>query len=69
MDRLEHMAYLADSGRRNMTEDVAVEMHHAALPTGLGQVLGGAFRQPPAGIRDNQLDAFKPAIDQVPQEG
>src|SRR4051812_2048246 len=37
VDRLEHMAHLADLGCRHMTEDVTVEMHHAALPGPLAE--------------------------------
>ena len=31
MNGLEHAAHLANPGRRDLAEDVAIEMHHAAL--------------------------------------
>src|SRR4029077_20886722 len=50
MDGLEHMAHLADLGRRHVAEDVPIKMHHAALPSRLGQVLGRALHEAAAGI-------------------
>jgi hypothetical protein len=68
MDRLEHVADLADLARRHVAEDIAVEMHDAALPPGIGQKLVDALDQPPAGVRGNQLDALQPAVDKVTEE-
>ena len=53
---------------RAMTEDVAVEMHHAALPTRMGQIVGNALKQSTAGIRDDQLNASQAQIDKVTKE-
>jgi hypothetical protein len=63
MDSLEHMAHLADLGRRHVAEDIPVEMHHAALPSRLWQVLSRALHQAAAGIRNDQLHAREAAID------
>src|SRR3984957_2607145 len=68
MDSLEHMAHLADLGRRHVAEDIPVEMHHAALPSRLWQVLSRALHQAAAGIRNDQLHAREAAIDQVSQK-
>ena len=68
MDGLEHMAHLADLGRRHVAEDVPIKMHHAALPASVGQVLGGALHQAAAGIGNDQLHALEAAIDQVTQK-
>ena len=68
MDSLEHMAHLADLGRRHVAEDIPVEMHHAALPSRLWQVLGRALHQATAGIRNDQPHALEAAIDQVSQK-
>jgi len=43
VDGLEHQGHLAQLAGGDMAEDVAVEMHHAALPAGLWEVLGRAF--------------------------
>jgi hypothetical protein len=45
-----------------------VEMHHAALPSRLGQMLRGALRQAAAGIGNDQLHPLEAAIDQVSQK-
>ena len=63
MDSLEHMAHLADLGRRHVAEDIPVEMHHAALPSRLWQVLSRALHQAAAGIRNDQLHVREAAID------
>ena len=68
MNSLEHMAHLADLGRRYVAEDIPVEMHHAALPSRLWQVLSRALHQAAAGIRNDQLHAREAAIDQVSQK-
>ena len=65
MDSLEHVAHLANLGCRHVTEDVPVEMNHAALPARLRQILCGAFHQAAAGIGDDELHAIEPTIDQV----
>ena len=51
-----------------MAEDIPVEMHHAALPSRLWQVLSRALHQAAAGIRNDQLHAREAAIDQVSQK-
>ena len=69
MDRLQHVADISDFRRRNVAEDVAVEMHHAALPKGIEQILCSALDQPAAGIGDDQLDALETTLDQMAKEG
>ena len=63
MDGLEHMAHLADLGRRHVAEDVPIKMHHAALPSRLGQVLGRALHEAAAGIGNDQSHARETTID------
>ena len=46
--------------RRHMAEDIAVEMHHAALPAASGRTRG-ALNQAAAGVRNDQLDALEAA--------
>ena len=43
-------------------------MHDAALPAGLGEVLGRALDQAQAGIGDDQLDAGEATLLEVGQE-
>ena len=62
-DGLELVAHLADPGRRQVAEDIPVEMHHAALPSRLGQVFLGAFYQAPAGIGNDQPYALEATVD------
>ena len=69
MDGFEHVGHLAHLGRRHVAEDVAVEMHDAALPAGLGIDLDQALHQPETGVRDDELDAREAAFLQVLQEG
>ena len=68
MNSFEHMGHLAHLARWHMTEYVAVEMHHAALPARIGQIVGNALNQPTAGIRDDQLNASQAPIDKVTKE-
>ena len=65
MDSLEHVAHVANPGRRHVAEDVPVEMNHAALPARLRQILCGALHQAAAGIGNDELHAIEPTIDQV----
>ena len=51
-----------------MAEHVAVEVHDASLPAGIGEELGRALGQPHAGIRDDQPDAFQAALLQMLEE-
>jgi hypothetical protein len=51
--------HLAQFAGRHVTEDVAVKMHHAALPARLGEVLGGTLHQAHAGIGHDQLDTLQ----------
>jgi hypothetical protein len=69
MDGLEHQGHLAQLAGRHVAEDVAVEVHHAALPARLGEVLGRALDQAHAGIGDDQLDAAQAAPLEMGQEG
>src|SRR6516165_8649219 len=48
---------------------VAIEMHHAALPEGLGEEFCGALEQAHAGVGDDQLDAAQPTPLEMVQEG
>ncbi len=68
MDRLEHVAHLAHLRRWYVGKHVAVEMHHPALPAGIGKIIGHTFHQTPAGIRDDQLNTAQTAIHQMAQE-
>ena len=43
-------------------------MHDAALPPGVRQELVDALDQPPAGVRDDQLNTLETAVDQMAQE-
>ena len=69
VDGLEHQRHLAQLAGGDAAEDVAVEVHHAALPARLGKVLGGALDQAHAGIGDDQLDAAQAAFFEMAQEG
>ena len=69
VDGLQHQRHLAQLAGRHVAEDVAVEVHHAALPARLGEVLGGTLDQAHAGIGDDQLDAAQAASLEMGQEG
>ena len=62
MDSLEHMAHLADLGRRHVAEDIPVEMHHACrglMESDAGYVEGRNLRlevRSAAGRPDLQLE-------------
>ena len=51
-----------------MAEDVAVEMHHAALVARLRQEIRDALDKAPAGVGNDQLYAPETTIDQVAQK-
>jgi hypothetical protein len=68
VDGLEHQRHLAQLAGGNVAEDVAIEVHHAALPAGLGKELGGTFDQAHAGIGDDQLDAAQAAFLEMAQK-
>ncbi|HXP04434.1 MAG TPA: hypothetical protein VN808_09955, partial [Stellaceae bacterium] len=57
-----HLAKLLE---RHVAEDVAVEVHGTALPTGLGIELRRALHEPLASIGDDELHALKPALSKV----
>ena len=60
MDGFEHVAHLADLGRRaDGLEDVPIKMHHAALPLGFRQVLRWHLDQAEQ-HRDDQLHSLQP---------
>src|SRR3954453_18017971 len=67
VDSLEHVAHITDPCCRHVAEDIPVEMHHAALPASLGEIVPDALDQPAAGVGNDQLHALEAAIDQVPQ--
>ena len=69
MDGLEHQGHLAQLAGRHMAEDVAIEVHHAALPARLGKELGGTLDKAHAGVGDDQLDTLQAAPLEVAQEG
>jgi len=68
VDRLEHRRHLLDLALGHHREDVAVEVHHAPLPLGLGIVLGQRFDQAEAFVRDDQLGTLQAAFLQIGQE-
>ena len=68
MDGLQHFSHIADLPSWNEAEHVAVKMNHIALPAHLWHVLGHAFHQPAAGIRDDQLDAVPAVLDKYQLE-
>src|ERR1700690_4611815 len=43
-------------------------MNHAALPTGLGQIVSRALRQATTGIGNDQLHALETPVDEVTQK-
>jgi hypothetical protein len=66
---LEHVADLANPGRREVAEDVAIEMHHAALVARLPQEVRDALdKATPAGVGNDQLHALQAAVDQMTQK-
>jgi hypothetical protein len=53
MNGLEQQSYLPHFAGRYMAEDVATEMHHAALPAGVGEELASCeefWTRPIAGL-------------------
>ena len=70
MNGLEHVAHRANLGRRHVAENVAIEMHHAALVARLGQKIRDAFDKTSAGVGNDQLHTFKfkAAVDQMAQK-
>jgi len=50
MNGLEHVADLADPGRRDGAEDIAIEMHHAALVARFRQEIRDALDKASAGV-------------------
>ena len=51
-----------------MAEDVAIEMHRAALPVGLGEDFRGGLDQSAACVGNDQPHALQAAIFEVAQE-
>jgi hypothetical protein len=51
-----------------VAEDVAIEMHHAALVARLRQEIGDALDKASAGVGNDQLHAFEAAVDQMAQK-
>ena len=68
VDRLEHRRDLPHLGRGHVAEDVAVPVHDAALPGGLGEELGGTLGKPQAGVRDDQPDTAQTALLEMTKE-
>ena len=65
MNGFEHVAHLANPGRRDVAEDVAVEMDRAALVAASGRKSADALDKAPAGVGNDQLHALEAAVDQV----
>ena len=61
MDRLEHFCHNSDLGSGHNRENVAVEMHRAALVFGLGEHLAHGLQHPHALVADNELHAVQAA--------
>src|SRR5262249_11969615 len=59
------MAAISRTLVEGTAEDVAVLMHDAPLPSGIGKDLDGALGEPEACIRDDQSDAGEPAFFEV----
>ncbi len=68
VDRLQHRCDLAHLRSRHVGEDVAVEVHRAALPGRVGEELRRALGQADACVRDDQPYALQPALLQMLQE-
>ena len=69
MDGFQHMGDLTDLGRGHVAENVAVEVHHAALPPCRGVEVRSALDQAQTGVRDDQFDAGEAALFEVTQKG
>src|SRR6478609_2521065 len=52
----------------DVAEDVAIEMHHAALVARFRQEIRDALEKASAGVRNDQLHAFEAAVDQMTQK-
>ncbi len=61
MDRLKHFCYNFDLGFWHNGENVAVEMHGAALVLGLGEYLTHSLQHPHALVADDELHAVQPS--------
>jgi uncharacterized protein YigA (DUF484 family) len=68
VDGLEHQRHLAQLAGGGVAEDVAIEVHHAALPTRCREVLCGPLDQAHAGVGHDQLDAAQSATLEMGQE-
>jgi hypothetical protein len=68
MNGLEHAAHLANPGRRDLAEDVAIEMHHAALVAPLRQEIRDALDKASACVGNDQPHALEAAVDQMTQK-
>jgi hypothetical protein len=51
-----------------VAENIAAEMHHAALVARLRQKIRDALDKAPAGVGNDQLHAFEAAVDQMTQK-
>ena len=61
VDRLEHFSYNFDLGFGHNRENVAVEMHRAALVFGVREHLAHGLQHPYALVADDELYAVQPA--------
>ena len=61
MDRLEHFRYNFDLGFGNNGENIAVEMHRAALVSGVREHLAHGLQHPHALVADDKLHAVQTA--------
>lgn len=63
MNGLERLAHLANPGRRDVAEGVAIERYHAALVARLRQEIRDALDKAPAGVGNDQLYALEAAVE------
>ena len=61
MDRLEHFRHNFDLGFRHNRENIAVEMHRAALILGVREHLAHGLQHPHALVPDDELHAVQAA--------
>ena len=61
MDRLEHFRYNFDLGFGHNGENIAVEMHRAALVSGVREHLAHGLQHPQALVADDKLHAVQTA--------
>ena len=68
VDRLEHFCHNFDLGFGHNRENVAVEMHRAALVFGIREHLAHGLQHPHALVADDELHAIQAASAEPPEE-